>query len=224
MNLAPVVFDAYGTLFDPQSLADPLEQAFPGRGRELAATWRATQVRHTWLRSLMGAWADFDAITRESLAQTLQGAPALDDAARGRLIDGLLDTYRRLPAYSDVVAALAAFDPARPRAILTNGTSATVAATVTAAGLGSRLPTILSAAEVSIYKPAPQVYALATAAFGVGPADITFVSGNAWDCAGAGVFGFRVVRIRRSAEAEEVIGPRPAATIDSLADLAELLP
>jgi len=214
----PVVFDAYGTLFDPHALAGPIERRFPGRGQELAATWRRTQLRHTWLRSLMGTWIDFDAVTRDALTQTLAGAglDAPDDLAAE-----LLAAYRVLPAYPDVAATVAGLDSGRPRAILTNGTLPTVTATVLAAGLTRALPTVLSVDAVRTFKPAPDVYAMATATFGCRPADVTFVSGNAWDCAGAAAFGFRVVRIRRSAESDELVGPAPDAVID---DLRALLP
>src|SRR4051794_18978828 len=101
----PIVFDAYGTLFDPLALADPLERQFPGQGAELAATWRATQIRHTWLRTLMGDWADFDAISRDVLQQTLAAAGL---TGRADLADEILASYRVLPAYHDVTEALTA--------------------------------------------------------------------------------------------------------------------
>src|SRR3990172_9951961 len=209
----PVVFDAYGTLFDPVALSEPLERRFPGRGLAFALAWRATQLRHTWLRSLMERWADFDTITGDTLAQTLDaaGLPA-DDS----LLADLLAAYRSLPPYPDVAPALAALAPERPRAILTNGTRATVEATVRAAGLEAALPVVLSVEAVRVYKPAPAVYALASDHFRVERAAVTFVSGNAWDCAGAASFGFRVVRIRRSPEAPERLGWSSIATIDDL--------
>ena len=215
-----MVFDAYGTLFDPLALAEPLERWFPGRGAELAANWRATQVRHTWLRSLMRTWADFDAVTRDALAQTLAAAGL---AADEDLAADLLTAYRTLPAYPDVPGALAALDPGRPRAILSNGRRSTVEATVRASGLAHHLPLVLSVEAVRTYKPAPAVYALVTSRFGVEPGAVTFVSGNAWDCAGAAAFGFRVCRIRRSEEAEERVGPAPAVVIDDLRELPALL-
>jgi 2-haloacid dehalogenase len=217
-DAGPIVFDAYGTLFDPLSLAAPLERRFPGRGTALAATWRSTQLRQTWLRALMGptAWADFDTITRHALAQTLDGAGLPLDTA---LADELLAAYRTLPAYPDVAPAMAALPPDRPAAILTNGRRATVEATVRAAELQQRLPIVLSTEVARTYKPAPAVYALVTARFAVVPAAVTFVSGNAWDCAGAAAFGFRVLRLRRSPDPDERVGPAPAAVIDDLRDL-----
>ena len=218
--LRPVIFDAYGTLFDPFALAEPLERRFPGRGHELALHWRTTQLRHTWLRSLMGTWVDFDVVTAGALAQTLAAAGLAADHA---LASDLMAAYRTLPPYPEVAIALALLEVGRPRAILTNGRRATVEATVRAAGLAEELPIVISVDEARIYKPAPAVYALATARFGIAPQDITFVSGNAWDCAGAGNFGFRVVWVRRDAAAEELVGPRPAATIDDLTGLRAAL-
>jgi 2-haloacid dehalogenase len=220
MALAPIVFDAYGTLFDPASLAEPLEAAFPGRGAALAAAWRTTQLRHTWLRSLMGRFREFDAITRDALGQVLADAGL--DAAAG-LADDLLDAYGTLSAYPDVAAALRALDLERPLAILTNGRRATVEATVAAAGLASRIPTVLSAEFVRVYKPDQRVYALAADHFGVPAGELWFVSGNAWDCAGAAAAGLRVVRVRRTPDGHERVGPPPAATIDDLSELASVV-
>ena len=155
----PIVFDAYGTLFDPAALAEPLERQFPGQGASLASSWRSSQVRHTWLRSLMGRWADFDAITAEALAQTLEGAGLAADSS---LTAELLAAYRSLAPYPDAAAALALLPPDRPRAILTNGTRDTVEATVAASGFSAALQLVLSAEDARVYKPSPRVYALVT--------------------------------------------------------------
>lgn len=218
--LAPIVFDAYGTLFDPGALAEPLESRFPGRGVELARAWRATQLRHTWLRTLMGAFVDFDAITRDAIEQVLQEAGLPADV---RLTDDLLARYRELPPYPDVRPALAAVEPDRRVAILTNGARSTVEATVRAAGLADRIPVVLSADTVRVYKPAPAVYRMASDHFGVEPGEVLFVSGNAWDCAGAATFGLQAIRIRRRDEVAERVGAAPLATIDSLHDIRSVL-
>jgi 2-haloacid dehalogenase len=220
VGLAPVVFDAYGTLFDPASLAEPLEARFPGRGGALAAAWRATQLRHTWLRSLMGAYRDFDRLTRDALEQVLTEAGL---AADPELIDDLGARWRTLPPYPDVGAALAALEPDRPLAILTNGRRETVEATVRAAGLADRIPDVLSVEAVGVYKPAPVVYALAEAHFGRPLGTIWFVSGNGWDCAGAVAAGLRFIRVRRDGSGRERIAEPPVATIDALTELPSVV-
>lgn len=217
---APVVFDAYGTLFDPAALAEPLEEAFPGGGRGLAAAWRATQLRHTWLRSLMGAYVDFDTVTAQALEQVLAEAGL---AVPAGLVGSLLARYRTLPPYPDAAAALSALEPDRPLAILTNGRRGTVEATVAAAGLEAQIRVVLSVEDVGVYKPAPAVYALVTAHFARPAAAIWFVSGNAWDCAGAAAAGLRVVRVRRSPDGPELVGPPPFATLATLSELPSVL-
>ena len=198
-----------------------LESRFPGRGVALAQAWRTTQLRHTWLRSLMGRYVDFDTITREALTQVLDEAGLRADDGLG---DALLERYRSLPAYPDVAPALAALGPDRPVAILTNGRRATVEATVRAAGLADRIPVVLSVEDVEIYKPAPVVYRLAVDHFARPPGSIWFVSGNAWDCAGAAAAGLRAVRVQRSGPpGAELVGPPPDRSVDDLRQLVEVV-
>lgn len=220
MPPTPIVFDAYGTLFDPTSLADPLEARFPGHGARLAAAWRATQLRHTWLRSLMGTYRDFDSLTRNALEQVLAEAGLAVDAG---LIDDLGARWRMLPPYPDVAAALAALEPDRPLAILTNGRRATVEATIRSAGLAARIPDVLSVDAVGVYKPAPVVYGLAERHFERPLSAIWFVSGNGWDCAGAVAAGLRVIRVRRDASGPELIAEPLVATIDDLGALPSVV-
>jgi len=220
MAPAPIVFNAYGTLFDPASIGTALEDRFPGDGARLVTLWRATQLRHTWLRSLMGAFLDFDSVTRQALAQVLDDAGlAADDA----LIEDLAGRWRTLPPYPDVVLALDALEADRPLAILTNGRQWTVEAAVRAAGLAERIPVVLSVEAVGVYKPVPIVYRLAARHFQRPLDAIWFVSGNAWDCAGAAAAGLRVIRLRRDASGAEPIAEPPTATIDDLGALPSVV-
>ena len=72
MTIKAVVFDAYGTLYDIQSVAAVTEQAFPGYGDMITQIWRIKQLEYTWLRSLMRRYQDFTVVTRDSLAYTLR--------------------------------------------------------------------------------------------------------------------------------------------------------
>ena len=65
MSLKAVVFDAYGTLYDIQSVAEITEDAFPGYGEIITQVWRIKQLEYSWLRSLMRRYQDFAAVTRE---------------------------------------------------------------------------------------------------------------------------------------------------------------
>src|SRR5664279_1030410 len=90
MTINAVVFDAYGTLYDIQSVAAVTEQAFPGHGEIITQVWRIKQLEYTWLRSLMGRYVDFAGVTREALAYTLRILGLKPDAAA---IDLLMDKY-----------------------------------------------------------------------------------------------------------------------------------
>ena len=72
MTIKAVVFDAYGTLYDVQSVAAITDEAFPGYGEIITQIWRLKQLEYTWLRSLMQRYEDFSIITRDSLAYTLR--------------------------------------------------------------------------------------------------------------------------------------------------------
>ena len=64
MSIKAVVFDAYGTLYDVQSVASVTEETFPGYGEIITQVWRIKQLEYTWLRSLMRRYEDFSVVTR----------------------------------------------------------------------------------------------------------------------------------------------------------------
>jgi 2-haloacid dehalogenase len=217
-----VFFDLYGTLVDLAGLEWACDVAVPGRGAELAARWRQRQIEATWLRNAMDRWADFSEVTDEALAVAATELGLELDPAEVRRT--LLPAWRILPVRLGVEALLdrlAAADV--PAGILTNGSAAMLAATVDGAGLGGRFRWRLSVDAVRRYKPAPEVYALASTAAGA-PADrIGFVTANAWDAAGAAAFGFRVAWLRAAGAALPAVGalaaPPVAVTLDEVGAL-----
>ena len=135
MTIKAVVFDAYGTLYDIQSVADVTEQAFPGYGDIITQIWRIKQLEYSWLRSLMRRYEDFSAVTRDSLIYTLRVLGLQhDDAAFARIIGKYLD----LDLYPDALAALSALK-GRKLAILSNGSPAMLNALVANSGLDAVL-------------------------------------------------------------------------------------
>jgi 2-haloacid dehalogenase len=196
--LKAVVFDAYGTLFDIQSVAAITEEAFPGYGELITQIWRVKQLEYTWLRSLMQRYRDFSDITRESLAYTLRVLGLQHDSAQ---FERIMDKYLHLDLYPDATAALAALRD-RKLAILSNGSTAMLATLVKNSGLDRVLDATISIDAAKIFKPAPEAYALIEQVLGVGPAEVLFISSNPWDACGAKAFGLKVAWIERvSAEA-----------------------
>jgi 2-haloacid dehalogenase len=188
-----VVFDAYGTLFDIQSVATVTEEAFAGYGDIITQIWRIKQLEYTWLRSLMRRYQDFSAVTRESLAYTLR---VLGLAHDNDVFERIMDKYLNLDLYPDATAALAAMRN-RKLAILSNGSPAMLNALVANSGLDRVLDATISVDSERIFKPAPEAYTLIESVLGVPPAQVLFVSSNPWDACGAKAFGLNVAWIER---------------------------
>ena len=218
-HLAPidaVVFDAYGTLFDVNSAAARWRDALGPQADAFSATWRRKQLEYSWLRSLMGAHADFWQVTAEALDFACERHGLADAALRNRL----LESYRVLSAYPEVPAMLRAIRAAGFKtAILSNGAPAMLQAAVDSAGLAAHFDAVLSVEDAGVFKPHPHVYRLAVVALGVAAERICFVSSNGWDAAGAAHFGFRIVWVNRAGEPRERL---PAGPEIELGDLAAL--
>lgn len=193
MSIKAVVFDAYGTLFDIQSVAEITEGTFPGYGDIITQIWRIKQLEYSWLRSLMGRYADFSAVTRQSLAYTLRCLGLTYDEAA---FDQIMDKYLHLELYPDARDTLDAMRD-RKLAILSNGSSDMLGALVRNSGLDKVLAATISVDSKRIFKPHPDAYSLIEEKLGVAPADVLFVSSNPWDACGAKAFGLRVAWIER---------------------------
>jgi 2-haloacid dehalogenase len=218
-SVKALVFDAYGTLFDVHSVAALGEQLFPGKGTALSQLWRSKQLEYTWLRSLMGRYADFTAVTEAALgyAATILQLPL--DAAKSRQ---LMAEYNHLELYPDARDALAALSGLK-LAILSNGAPAMLAPLVNNAGLDRTFTAVISVDEVKIFKPAPRVYQLAPDRLGVAAGEIGFVSSNYWDAAGAASFGFHVFWINRAGAQPDALGARPDTELKQLTELKSLI-
>ncbi len=207
-----LVFDAYGTLFDVHSISIACESLFPGKGAELSRLWRAKQLEYTWLRSLMGRYADFETITRDALhyACATLGLNLSQSGATG-----LMEGYRKLSAFPEVKDSLAALH-GRKLAILSNGSPAMLSALVKHAGMSELFDAVISVDELKMFKPHPSVYGLATRYLGVNANEIGFVSSNFWDVSGASSFGFRTFWINRHNSQPDQLGFKPVAEVHRL--------
>jgi 2-haloacid dehalogenase len=213
------VFDAYGTLFDVRSAALRCRDLLGERAAPLATLWREKQIQYTWLRTAQARHVDFEQVTRDALAFTLEAMGI--EAGMGA---PLLDQYATLDAFPEVPQVL---DRLRERglatAILSNGTPAMLQRLVAHAGLQARFERVLSVEEVGAFKPHPAVYRLACERLGLAPQHIAFVSSNAWDAHAASAFGLPVVWCKRQDHAAERLPGAPDATIRDLVALPGLL-
>ena len=217
MSLDALVFDAYGTLFDVHSVSARCESFWPGKGAALSAAWRAKQLEYTWQRSLMQRYAPFSQVTREALAYACE---ALGLQLTVTQLEALMGEYQMLSMYPDVPVAMKQFGNLKT-AILTNGSPDMIEPLVKHSGLA--FDAVLSVDAVKIFKPAPQVYELASTQLTVPANRIGFVSSNGWDALGAKSFGFAVYWINRARAPVDRLGFKPDAVLKSLGDLPEVL-
>jgi len=217
---AAVVFDVFGTLLDVTASVEPARAALGADAERLGELWRRKQLELSWLRSVMGAYRDFDALTADALGWAM----AAMRVAEPGLAEVLLEGWRHLPAFADAAATLDALRAGGLRlAVLSNGTAATLQTALGSAGLRDRLDLVLSVEPARIFKPAAAVYRLATAALELPAARIVFVSANSWDAHAAAWNGFRSIRVDRSGLPEEPLPGCPVHRVGALAELPPLL-
>jgi 2-haloacid dehalogenase len=216
-----LVFDAYGTLFDVHSVARLAEALYPGNGTALSQAWRAKQLEYTWLRSLMGRYEDFSAVTAASLEWVLEDM-ALERSQGAQA--QLLAEYRRLAPFAEVKDVLAALGASRTLAIFSNGQPAMLEAVVAHNGLeitfGDR---VISVDAAGTFKPHPSTYALVVRHLGIPAERIAFVSSNGWDAAGAKAYGFYACWVNRKGAPVERLSAPPDAIVKDLRGIAAVV-
>jgi 2-haloacid dehalogenase len=213
MQHTAYVFDAYGTLFDVHAAVRRHAEAIGPDGHLLSELWRAKQLEYSWVRTLMGSYADFWQLTEQALDFALKKFPGVDPAIRQKL----LDAYWRLDCYPEVPAVLKALKASGARlAVLSNGSPEMLESAVRSAALDDVLDDVFSVDTVKRFKTDPSVYDLVTTSWRLYPNAVSFQSSNRWDVAGATKFGFRTVWINRANQPEEYDDLSPSLILPSL--------
>src|SRR6201984_1118860 len=151
MSIEAVVFDAYGTLYDIQSVAAVTEETFPDYGDIITQIWSIKQLENSWRCALRGRYEIFATITRESLAYTLRVLGLTYDAED---FERVIEKYLHLDLYPDAMAALGAMQD-RKLAILSNGSPDMLDALVRNSGLDRMLAATISVDAAKIFQPSP---------------------------------------------------------------------
>lgn len=193
MAIKAFVFDAYGTLYDVQSVSQITEDEFPNKGDLITQVWRLKQLEYTWLQTLMGHYRSFWEISEASLAYTLNAIGLKNDPEKNARI---MDKYLHLDPYPDSLSALDALKGV-PLAILSNGNQKMLDDLVQNTNADTRLDHVISVQDAGVFKPHPKAYELVEQKLKVKPGDVMFVSSNAFDACAAKNFGFQVAWIER---------------------------
>ncbi len=207
------VFDAYGTLFDVHSSASRHQSRLGEKAQAVSALWRAKQLEYTWLLSLMQRYVDFWQVTQDALDYALD-SHGIDDII---LRQDLLNAYHELDCYPEVPETLLNLkELGLGTAVLSNGAPKMLEAAVLNSNIEKILDSVFSVDSIGIFKPAPQVYQLATDQLGCIPEEILFFSSNAWDVSGAATFGFQAVWVNRFGQEPERLPGTPLLEIKTL--------
>ncbi len=216
-NIAAIVFDAYGTLFNIASLDAKLSHYFGSDAKPLAQLWRRKQLEYTWLRSMMNRYKDFINLTEDAL---LYASKKLGLSFKDAIKQDLIDTYYKLDTYPEVGEALQLLHSQYQLAILSNGNIELLKGSTQHNGIHGHFAAIYSADTIQQYKPLPFVYQLPVDGLKVSKSKILFVSTNTWDVAGAKSFGMNVAWIKRDPlNVTEELGFEPDLIIEDLMQL-----
>ena len=219
-GIRAIAFDGF-TIFDPRPVVALAEQLFPGKGAELGNTWRTRQFEYSWLRTLIGRYADFWQVTDEALVFAGH-ALKLDLTAATRA--QLLQAYLEINAWPDARPVLESLRRAGIRlAFLSNFTVPMLDAAVRNSGLEGIFEGHLSTDRVRAFKPDPRAYQMGVDAFGMPREEIAFAAFGGWDAAGAKAFGYPTFWVNRAGQPVEEIGIAPDGIGATLHDLARFV-
>ncbi|QZP36761.1 haloacid dehalogenase type II [Halobaculum magnesiiphilum] len=217
-------FDMYGTLCDTSSVTSTLADELGAPDAlvsELDATWRAKQLQYSYQSALMEEYRPFWDVTADALAYALnQWGVEADDPTRERI----LAAYEHLDPYPDAIETLTRLSEAgHTVTVLSNGNPEMLETLADNAGLAPHLDDVISADEVSTFKPNPAVYENAADRTDTPIDGCRLVSGNAWDVAGAGSAGMATAWVNRASDPFEEIGVGPSLEVRSLSEVADEL-
>src|SRR5271165_5227414 len=103
MAIRGLVFDAYGTLYDVQSVRTMAVELCGEKGELVTQLWRLKQLEYTWLRGLMQSYEDFWSVTRASLEFSLASVGLTPSPS---LCEPLMQKYLDLDLYPEAREAL----------------------------------------------------------------------------------------------------------------------
>ncbi|WP_110602677.1 haloacid dehalogenase type II [Salinicola lusitanus] len=225
MQTPVLAFDVYGTLVDTQGVVSTLRARLGDEASRFADRWRDKQLEFAFRRGLMGAYADFSQCKREALDLVDQewGTRFGEEFKQS-----LMAAYRRLPAFSEVSAALERIRKLGVRCVaFSNGSRQSIELLFDNAGLLAMFDDIVSVEEVRRFKPDAVVYAHLRRRTHSRPDNTWLVSANPFDIIGARYAGLRAAWVQRNPKLPfEPWGDPPdmmAPDMEALADQFEVM-
>ena len=192
-----LAFDVYGTLINTHGVVTELEGMVGDRAQLFSQTWRDKQLEYTFRRGLMQQYQHFGVCTAQALDYTcahLNEDLSCDQRA------ALLEKYRALPAFDDVIDGLTQLRQAGHRLFaFSNGVPDGIEAVLANAGIRDYFEGIVSVDSMQTFKPSPVVYQHFLDSTSSTTANAWLVSSNPFDVIGAVNVQMRAAWVQRSA-------------------------
>lgn len=224
-ELTVVSFDLYDTLLDREStLVSALEAYFDRKGVDedpgvFLRRYLAMHFRDSLIDSLIdGPHTPFKEISRRALAYRLEQADVefTDDDVRR-----LVDQWRHLETYPEVVEALGRLGGEYELVGLSNGDPDLLDAVVSNADV--ELDGVISVAEAGAYKPHPAPYRLLLDRRDLAAHEVLFVTAHSFDLVGAKAVGMRGGFLNRHGNPYGGWPQRPDVRVENATELADVL-
>ena len=217
-----LAFDVYGTLIDTHGVIAKLNEIIGSKAEKFSQTWREKQLEYSFRRGLMQNYENFSVCTSNAFDYTCTFYKlSLTKEQRNTL----LDSYRTLPAFSDVKDTLISLKKSGFRIYaFSNGSQGVVETLLEAAGLKDFFIGVVSVDDIKSFKPDPAVYNYFLKKTGVSNKDAWLISSNSFDVMGAISSGMNAAWLQRSERnIYDPLGNEPTVIVKSLLDIEEQL-
>ncbi|MDC2887706.1 haloacid dehalogenase type II [Psychrosphaera algicola] len=190
-----LAFDVYGTLINTHGVVALLETYMGEHAMVFSETWRAKQLEYSFRRGLMKQYVHFSICTKDALAFTCEHLNLHLTQAQQ---DSLLQSYKTLPAFDDVKKSLLRLSERFTLIAFSNGERSSVESLLNYAQIDSLFNDIVSADEISTFKPNPDIYQHLLTRTNSKAGSTWLISSNPFDVIGAKSFGLQAAWVKRS--------------------------
>jgi 2-haloacid dehalogenase len=190
-----LAFDVYGTLLDIYGANKTLEKIVGDKSLEFSHTWRDKQLEYSFRRALMNKYEVFSVCVSDALDYTCMyyKTPLTKEKKQE-----LLNAYRLLPAFDDVISSLKQFDDVDYRLYaFSNGSVEMIETLLTAADIREYFLGIVSVDGIKSFKPDPAVYQHFMSETAADNDKAWLVSSNPFDIIGAVSAGMKAAWVKR---------------------------
>jgi len=215
-------FDVYGTLVDPLEMNQYLRRFLGDEAESFSQLWRSKQVEYAFRRGLMQKYETFGVCTKQALIFAMN---TLKVNLSAKDQEELMEDYRNLPPFPDVVPGLSALKTQGYTLVaFSNGAEATVQTLLERASILPHLDGVVSVDDLKTFKPDPKVYAYLAHRLDQPMQETWLVSSNPWDVIGAKSAGLKSAWLQR--QPDKVFDPweiSPDLVVASIEELSKQL-